>query len=411
MNILMMSEAYPPTIDGVSLHVQSLSKQLSERGHRVSVCTIRQRGSLSYEEEDNIKIHRLKGIFQRIPGLYQDRAEKGHPPVRDWLISRELSRLLSREKPDIIHAHGWILYSVLPLISKNKIPLVYTLHDYRLICPKMIPVKQNGICSETLTRDCIFCLRPVCGLLRAIPAYVSLKRNINALQSVSKFIALNHQIEEDHIKNLKIDSGKVKIIPNFCDVAADYTKIKNEELPDEFIMFAGKLAPQKGVDVLIEAYRRLNTDIKLLIFGKETPGYNYQSTGNISIIKNASHNNVINAMARCKFVVVPSTCYDTFPTVALETMSQKKAVIASNIEGLKSIVVDGVTGILVSPNNPIELSDAVLYLMKKPEIALRMGERGYSVYLKNFTPDVVIKKIIQLYESTISSQPRKLSKS
>jgi len=401
MKILMISEAYTPIVDGVAVHVQSLSRQLSTRGHKVSVCTIRQRGLPGYEEEDNLKIYRSKGFFQKIPGLYQDHAEKGHPPVRDWLISRGLAQIIDREKPDIIHAHGWILYSVLPLIGKAKIPIVYTLHDYRLYCPRMIPVKQNTICNESFTRDCIFCLRPVCGLLRAIPAYVGLKRNVNTLKSVSKFIALNPQTKEAHMKHLGIGRSKIEVIPNFCDSATDSDKRGYEGLPDEFIMFAGKLVPEKGVDVLIEAYQRLNTDVKLLVFGRENPGYHYQSTGNIFITKNASRNTVIQAMSRCKFVVVPSICYDTFPTVALEAMSQRKAVIASDIGGLTNIVVDRETGILVPRDNPIALSDAVLYLLERPEIASRMGERGYSIFLKNFAPDVVIPKIIKTYESLI----------
>ncbi|MBC8476958.1 MAG: glycosyltransferase, partial [Dehalococcoidia bacterium] len=143
------------------------------------------------------------------------------------------------EKPDIIHAHGWMLYSVLPLIAKARIPVAYTLHDYRLFCPKMIPVKQNAICNESFTRDCIFCLRPVCGLLRAIPAYVALKRNASKLESVSKFIALNPQIKEDHMKHLGIGSSKIEIIPNFCDSTTNSDKRGYEDLPDEFIMFAG----------------------------------------------------------------------------------------------------------------------------------------------------------------------------
>jgi glycosyltransferase involved in cell wall biosynthesis len=403
MKILMISEAYTPIVDGVAVHVQSLSRQLSARGHKVSVCTIRQRGLPEYEEEDNLRIYRLKGFFQKIPGLYQDPAEKGHPPVRDWLISRVLAQIINREKPDIIHAHGWMLYSVLPLIAKARIPIAYTLHDYRLFCPKMIPVKQNAICNESFTRDCIFCLRPVCGLLRAVSAYVALKRNANKLESVSKFIALNSQVKEDHMKHLGIGSSKIEAIPNFCDSTTNSDKRGYADLPDEFIMFAGKLSPQKGADVLIEAYQRLNTNVKLLVFGKETPGCHYQSTGNIFITKNASRNTVIQAMSKSKFVVVPSICYDTFPTVALEAMSQRKAVIASDIGGLKNIVADWETGILVPRDNPVALSDAILHLIERPEAALKMGERGYSIFLKNFAPDVVIPKIINIYESLIGS--------
>ncbi len=89
--------------------------------------------------------------------------------------------------------------------------------------------------------------------------------------------------------------------------------------------------------------------------------------------------------------------------VAREAMSQRKAVIASNIGGLKEAVVDGKTGILVPHGNSDKLSVIISYLLAKPEVASRMGESGYEIFMKNCTPDTVVPRIIQIYQSLIGN--------
>jgi len=397
----MLSDLYPPLLGGIERHVQSLSKGLSRRGLEVSICTIRQRQLARYEEEEGVKIYRLDGFFQRIPFLYDDPMRKWHPPARDWLIARKLSRIVKEEKPDIIHAHGWILYSVLPLTSGLTIPVVMTLHGYDLFCPRKTLMRGNTICDEPFTRGCIPCLREPHGLVRSLAAYYGVKINRNRLKYVDKFIAVSSFSGEAHIKHLGISDKQMAVIPNFYDPDAERADKKTEDLPNEFILFVGWLMPHKGIDLLIRAYQKLNTKTKLLVIGIEQPDYHYQSTGNILVVKNAPHDIVMQAMSKCKFAVFPSVSPDTCPTVAFEAMSQKKAIIATSVGGLKDIVVDGETGIVVPPNNSDKLAEAIYQLLQEPKVASKMGEHGYERYIRNYTPDVIIPKIIDVYESLI----------
>lgn len=398
----MLSDLYPPLLGGIERHVQSLSKGLSQRGHEIIIGTIRQQDLVQYEEEERIKIYRLEGFFQRIPFLYKDPMRKWHPPARDWLIARKLSRIMKQEKPDIIHTHGWILYSALPLRKGFRIPLVATLHGYDLFCPRMTLMKENTTCNEPSIKNCIPCLRHPYGLMRALPAYYGVKINRNRLKYVDKFIAVSSFTKRAHIKHLGISDKRIVTIPNFYDPDTDKGERKAEDFPNEFILFVGWLMPHKGLDVLIEAYQKLNTETKLLAIGMEQPDYHYESHGNILVIKNAPRDAVMEAMSNCRFAVFPSISPDTCPTVAFEAMSQKKAVIASSVGGLKDIVVDGKTGILVPPNNSDKLAEAMFRLLQKPEIASEMGEYGYERFVKNYTPDVIIPEIIDVYESLIS---------
>ena len=401
MKIMMLSDLYPPFQGGIEAHVESLSNELSKRGHEVHVCTIGRRDLPDYEEKNGVRIYRLDGLFQKIPFLFKDPARKWHPPARDWLISKRLAQIIEKERPDIIHAHGWMVYSVTPLKKRFKIPLVYTMHDYRLFCPKMLLVREDTICAQPSLGGCTSCMYSDYGLPRALAAYYGVRANRNKLRHVDIFIAVSDFVKDAYGKYLRLNCIRIIMIPNFYDIESHNEQHKAEYLPDGFILFVGWLMPHKGVDVLIEAYRKLNTKTKLLLIGIEHPDYHYESMENIRVIKNAPHYVVMEAMAKCKFAIFPSVSPECAPTVALEAMSQRKAIIASSIGGLKEAVVDGETGILVPPGNPERLSGAISCLLENPDVASRMGESGYKRLAENYTADATVHKIIEVYRSLI----------
>jgi glycosyltransferase involved in cell wall biosynthesis len=239
------------------------------------------------------------------------------------------------------------------------------------------------------------------GLLRALFTYAGVKANISKLKYVDMFIAVGDFVKDTYEKHLRLNAIKIITIPNFYAPSTDDEKVKVENLPDDFVLFVGQLMSHKGVEVLIKAYQKLDVKTKLLIIGVEHPDYRYEGTENVLIIKNAPHPAVMGAMSKCRFLVVPSICAESASTVAREAMSQRKAVIASDIGGLKEAVVDGETGILVPPGDADKLAEALSYLLQRPETASRMGESGYKRFMANYTSDVIIPKIIEIYESLI----------
>jgi len=238
-------------------------------------------------------------------------------------------------------------------------------------------------------------------VLKALPTYYGVKINRKGLKSVDRFIAGSIFAKEVHEKHLGISGKDIILIPYFSNPDINSGEKTVEGLPDDFILFVGRLMPDKGVDVLIEAYQKLNTKTKLLIIGLAHPDYQYQSTENIRVVKNAPHHIVMAAMSRCRFAIFPSICLETGSMVAREAMSQRKAIVASNTGALKEVVVDRKTGILVPPNNSDKLADAISYLLESPEVASKMGESGYKRFMENYTPDVFIPKIVEVYESLI----------
>lgn len=393
----MLSDFYPPIIGGLERHVQLLSKGLTKRGHKVAVCTIRNRHLPNFNVENGVKVFRFRGFFQRIPLLFKTTEKKYHPPVKDWMITKKLEKVIETEKPDIIHAHGWITYSILPLKKKLSIPLVATLHDYGFICPKRTLLNGNEICKNPSTYNCIECGKESYGLIKSFFSFYGVNSNKSKLELVDKFIAVGSFVEEVYSKYLALSSQDILTIPNFYEKESQEPQ-ENGMLPEDFILFVGVLAPFKGVDILIDSYNILNTQTKLVLIGEKHPDFSYKGTKNIMIIENVPHEIVMDACSKCKFIVIPSRCADCCPTVALEAMSCKKAIIASNIGGLSDVIVNGKTGILIPLNDSKKLTQAIHFLLQNPLIANKLGENGFERFIRNYTSDTIIPKIEKIYD-------------
>lgn len=401
MKVLMVADAYPPSIGGLGRHVKLLSRELIKRGHEVVVFTVGYPDLSEYEEKAGVKIYRSPGFFQRSPFLYKDVNNKKPAPICDWLISRKLKQIIKDEKPDIVHAHGWIIYSVLPLKKELKVPLAATLHDYGLICPKTTLLRENTICNEPFTSKCLDCGKSQYGVVKSLATYSGVKRSKARLAKVDKFIAVSSFVKEVHSKYLGLSDKDIVAIPSFYAAEAREEVRITERLPKDFILFVGALVPTKGVNVLIADYKKLDTKTKLVLIGAKRPGYRYENTENILVMENAPYEVVMEAYRNCHFAVFPSIWPEPCPTVTFEAMSHKKAIITSKIGGFTDIVVDGKTGILVPPNDSKALTEAMNYLLETPHIAEEMGQKGYERWRQKFTPEIIVPKIEELYQSLI----------
>ena len=401
MKILMLSSFYSPVRGGITTCLESLSRGLIDKGNNVSICTILQRGLPEIEEDNGLRIIRIEGFYQKIPFLFKDAVRKWHPPAQDWLITKKIADIIRRIQPDIIHTHCWLLYSILPQKNEFKIPLVHHLHDYGLFCPKMLWLRKNAACNDPSIRNCLSCLSSNYGLLRSLLAYYGVKLNKDKLKYVDKFIAPSDYIRKAYENNLGIITKNIIKIPNFLPPYTENNQKYEGDIPSDFILYVGLLMPHKGINVLLEAYSKLNTSIKLVIAGIEHPDYHYQSGGNIVVLKNLSHKAVMSIISKCRFIVIPSLWPETFSMVALEAMSLGKAIIAYKSGGLTEMIVDGETGVLVSSTVPYKLAEAISGLLQKPDETSRMGQNAYNRFMDNYTSSRVIPQFINLYESLV----------
>lgn len=410
MKIMMLTDFYPPHIGGIENYVQSLSLELVKRGHQVIVCTAAALDQPNYKEENGLKIYHIPALYQKIPFLYRT-AERFHPPISDPVLSNNLKCIIEKEKPDVVHAHSGIVHSVIPVLRKNHIPLVLSLHMYAFICLTSKMLNGTDICDVGLCKYCVKCSLELSGtgFLNNIKywfVYAAAKINQGKLRkSVSKFLAMSTYVKRVHQKMLTLDESRITVIPVFF-TEMDDDSTTDKKLPDDFILFVGRLVPEKGIDTLIAAYRMLGTRTKLVLIGAGRFDDKYKDLENILLIENAPSGVVAEAYRKCRFAVFPSTWPEPFGTVNLEAMSRRKTVIATRIGGFPDVIVDGENGILVPPRDADALSRAMKYLLENPEIADIMGENGYQRWKKYFTADAIVPRIEKLYESVAREKRR-----
>lgn len=235
------------------------------------------------------------------------------------------------------------------------------------------------------------------------------------LMDASKVIALN-EIEAEQYRIMGVPEEKIAIIPNFIDLS-DYADLpskgefkKKFNIPEDkkIILYLGRIHRIKGVDILVEAFenivRELN-NIRLIIVGPDD-GYLDQikflietkNMKNIVLITGPLYGkDKLEAYVDADVYVLPSR-YETFPLTILEAYSCGKSVIASSVGGLKDLVIVGVTGLLFTPENTIQLARSLFYMLEDDTRAKKMGLKGKQFVKENFTIENIIDRLEVLYK-------------
>ena len=412
MRILMLTQFYPPIIGGEERHVKNLSAHLAARGHTVSVATILHKDMQPFEMDGSVRVHRIRSTMQRAKFLFSEDVRFHAPSFPDPELTSSLDDIIKQEKPDVIHAHNWLIYSFLPLKPHANAKLVLTVHDHSLICPKKKLIYGNAHCSGPGPIKCIGCAAEHYGLAKGAP--VLLTNGIMQVwerKAVDMFVPVSTAVGED---NRLMKAGRpapglpVRVIPNFVpDSVGQINPVphpKTAELPQgEFILFVGAFGRYKGVDVLVEAHKKLKNAPPLVIIGYKTQEYPVQTENfppNVVVLQDWPHEAVMQAWSRCQFGVVPSVWSDPCPTTAMEGMACSKAIVASSMGGLTDIVTNEETGLLVPPSDVTALAAALQRLVDDPALRARMGAAGKRK-LVQFQASTVVHQIETLYHELV----------
>ena len=157
MRILQVAQFYPPIPGGAELHVQSLARGLVARDHEVDVVTLHDGDTVMEEVDDGVRVHRVRGWLQRLPGLHTPGIPRAAAPIPDPAVTLAIAHIIRRHRPQVVHAHNWLAHSALPAIPARGIPLVESLHNYGRICPKQTLIRRGEVCSGPGLTKCLSC--------------------------------------------------------------------------------------------------------------------------------------------------------------------------------------------------------------------------------------------------------------
>jgi glycosyltransferase involved in cell wall biosynthesis len=401
VRILMLSQFYSPVVGGEETLVRTLARGLVEAGHHVAIATLQQAGLPVVEDDDGIRIHRLASTSGRVRRLYADGSRRHLPPVPDPEAVAGLRRVVRQERPNVVHAHNWLVRSFLPIKAQSGARLVVTLHDYGLVCATRRLFYRGAICSGPAALKCIRCASDHYG-----PAKGSTTAIANRLmRSVEMRAADLYLPISDFVALAGLPSGSKAprcTIPNLIGestLAWDAAAL-GPPPTSGFLMFAGDLVLEKGVHVLLDAYRRLNAPPELLMVGRVE--MRLPATAGVRFLGPLPHAATMWLWRACSIAVVPSTWLEPFGLVALEAMTLGRPVVASRIGGLADIVKDEITGIAVPPGDPVALAAALQRLIDDPELAARLGQAG-RLAAHQYSLEVVVPRVEAAYRQVLAS--------
>lgn len=412
MRILLATDCYPPPlIGGRDLHVRMLAHELVQRGHEVQVITLAGSGGQRKEMDGDVTVHRLGGWSRALNRFYVDPQRPWHPTLPDPGIVRSVSQLLGDFRPHVVHAHSWIVHSLLPLFPSRGAALVVTMHEYGLICSKNSYMYGERVCDGAAFAKCLRCSKDQYGVLRgaALTSGVFLTRPLH--RRIDRLIAVSNFVAEANQPLLRPGDPEIEVIPPFLDdeiLALDRVTAKRPGFvpaDGDYVMFAGALSHLKGIDTLLDAYDGLDPQVPLVVAGLNNTGGRVALPSGVIAVENVSHDEVLRAWANCAIAVVPSRWPDPSPLSAMEAMAARVPVVASAIGGLRDLVVDQVTGIHVEPGDVVALRAAIAELLADPLRRAQMGEAGRN-RAASWTAAVVVPRIEAVYLDAAESARR-----
>ena len=399
MRILMLSELYRPYIGGSEEYARNLAHGLHARGHEVSVATIGPPDRPQLEDDGGVRVHRLAGTIQRAQSLMPS-GRPYAPPLPDPLLVRGLRQVIRREQPDIVHAHNWLVHSFLPLKRNSGAKLVMTLHDSSVVCAKRTFLYRGRVCSGPELGKCLRCAAAQYGSVRGpLVTLANWAMRAPLRDAVDLFVPVSQAVADEN--ELARDDAPYEVLPNFVpdDVVrqADSSDPALAGLPSgPFWLYVGALSRDKGVHVLLDAYRGVTGAPPLVVVGRAIPGWTPDFPPDVIVLHDLAHSAVMAAWRRATVGFIPSLCPDSCPTVAIEAMACGVPVVASRVGGLPELVVHGKTGMLVQPGSVPALRDAMSDIVSG-DVDLAQLAKAARRRAPTFMSTRVIGRMEQLY--------------
>ncbi|HEY3943307.1 MAG TPA: glycosyltransferase family 4 protein [Acidimicrobiales bacterium] len=392
MRVLMVSQFYPPVVGGQERHVRTLSVGLVGRGHEVDVVTTAVTpGDVGVDDDEGVRVHRVRTTMQRLPGVYQDPARAHAIPLSDPVVARWVSTRLARGRYDVVHAHDWMVGATLGPARRAKVPILYTLHDYSHLCTTKRLMRDDRVCGGPGLARCVRCAARQHGaLVGAGLVGANLVAHRLRARGVARFIPVSSAVA----RGAELEPGSYEVIPNF--IGEDLVEPHLPVHPDGPVVFVGDLTRDKGVEVLVEAYRGLVAPPPLVLAGRQFDHTPIRIPPNGRLAGVLPYREVLSLIASASVVVVPSIVADCCPTVVLEAMAKGRPVIGAASGGIADLVEDGVTGVLVPPGDPGALAKAMANVLEDHGRAASMGAAA-TRRVRGFTGAAVIGRIENLY--------------
>lgn len=409
MKILLI-DVYHFNKGGAETVCFNTGKLLEEHGHKVVYFSLKwpQNNPSPYEKYFPESKETRKGPFKQMKNVINY--------FYHFEAARKIEQLIEDEQPDIAHIHlmwGQITPSIFPVLRRHHIPILFTVHDYRMVCPAYTFRDGHGrICEDCAGKYFYKCFTHTCTkgskVMSAVMAAEQYFRNwfFNPAKYIDGFIYVSNfarDIQEKYMPALK---QKPHItLYNFSTSIAGSPKKPSAE---KYFLFFGRLSYEKGVKTLIRAFAQL-PDCRLKIVGtgpleEELKQFTRDNTlTNIEFLGYKRGQELVDLVANAHFVIVPSEWYENNPMTIIESYSVGTPVIGARIGGIPEIIIEGSSGYQFKSGDAEELvsvvnkADAVT-----PDEYGKMSQGAIEFAKQNFSAGTYWKKLSAFYESFLN---------
>lgn len=327
----------------------------------------------------------------------------------------KLRQLLRAESIDIgylLHFLRWISPSIVDGLHERGVPVVVRVSDYGYLCPHGDFLRDRKICELCLHGNIIHSVRHKClqgsyavSGVNLLSEY--LHRLLGVMDRIDAFVCPSRFLLSK-MKERGIAESKLHHIPTFVDSSRFLVQFD----PGAYVLYFGRIAPDKGVEILIDAFSALkknprHSSVQLKLAGRSNRGeldslqhkIAAAHIDDIQFLGELDFEAIQKLIRGCACVVVPSIWYDNMPNTILESFASGKPVIASSIGSLPEIILNEETGLLFEPGNAEHLADRLAYLLDNPVKILEMGRKAQHRAVTEFAPTAHYEKLIQLFRS------------
>lgn len=316
--------------------------------------------------------------------------------------------LIDDTAPDIAYVHNVYNYmspSLLTACARRSLPIVMRVPDYNLMCAELHFLRHGEVCTECLRGGYWRALRHRClkGSFAATAARVAsmyVHRLLGLYNHVDLFVTPSQFMRQ---KLIEAGYGAERIVhlrsffPGQVDANA-------ERVEDDYILYFGRVAPEKGIDTLLRALAMLDEPPRLLIAGSDVDSTRDElerlaedlDLSGVEFVGFQEREALDDLIRRCLFTVVPSRWYDNCPMSILESFAHAKPVVASDIGGIPEQVAAG-TGVLFEPDNPEDLAAGMTRLLGDGDVRRKMGRAALERLQEEYSVDAHCDSLLGMF--------------
>jgi glycosyltransferase involved in cell wall biosynthesis len=328
---------------------------------------------------------------------------------------KQFEELLRRERPDMVHVHNTFLMispSIFQACKNAGVPVVQTLHNYRLYCPAHNFLRNGLPCEDCVTSSLFSSIRHRCyrGSVGATAAVATMLGFNHArgtyTNEVDRYIALTEFARAKFIE-CGLPTEKVVVKPNFV-----YSDPGERHTMGTWAVFMGRLTPEKGLATALSAWSQLPPQMELKIIG-DGPSLSElhavaKNSGlrNVSFLGRLPREQAFEYLAGARFLLFPSEWYESFPMTILEAYAHGLPVLASRMGVMPEIVKENQTGLLFEPRSSASLAQIVRGIWDRTDLLHTLSQNARTEYEKLYTVDQNYRQLIAIYEDVIETRDR-----